>query len=138
MSDAGNDQAFDVTAMGNAITDVVKDDSAPQSFLNVEAAALAREKGWAIPQEYDYKTYNSTEKEKPKPAEPVEIAEGEENAKGAEGTKEAVIAEPEWASGAAKYEWSDEYGDIGPPNPELEKMLFHNELFNRAGLKFDQ
>jgi ATP-dependent RNA helicase DDX3X len=32
---------------------------------------------------------------------------------------------------------SEEYGDIGPPNPELEEMLFHNEYINRVGIKFE-
>ena len=31
---------------------------------------------------------------------------------------------PEWYSTAAKYEWSDDYGDVGPPIPELEEQLF--------------
>lgn len=103
----------EVTAMGNEIKDSAKDESR-QSFMNVEAAALAREKGWVEPQEYDYSVYTSTQK----PGEEVDA--------------------PAWASGAAKYEWSDEYGDVGPPNEELEKMLFHNDYVSRAGVKFDQ
>ncbi|KAK2757266.1 hypothetical protein FQN54_004780 [Arachnomyces sp. PD_36] len=102
----------EVTAMGNEITDVAKDESG-KSFLNVEAAALAREKGWAEPVEYDYSKYNSTER-------PADNADA-----------------PTWASGAAKYEWSDEYGDVGPPNEELEQMLFHGEFASRTGVKFD-
>ncbi|KAL8688405.1 MAG: hypothetical protein Q9218_005673 [Villophora microphyllina] len=34
---------------------------------------------------------------------------------------------PSWAANAARYEWSDEYGDVGPEDKELEKMLFHAE-----------
>lgn len=102
----------EVTAMGNEIKEATKDESRP-SFLNEEAAALAREKGWAERLEYDYSVYNSTEKP----------GEG---------------SEAPWAAGAAKYEWSDEYGDVGPPNPELEQMLFQGEFAGRAGVKFDQ
>ncbi|QSS64054.1 DEAD-box protein [Histoplasma capsulatum] len=36
------------------------------------------------------------------------------------------------------YEWKEEYGDVGPRNEELEKMLFHDEYLNRAGNKFDR
>jgi ATP-dependent RNA helicase DDX3X len=36
-------------------------------------------------------------------------------------------------SDAAIYEWDDEFGDVGEPNPELEKMLFHDENLQRAG-----
>ncbi|KAL8706942.1 MAG: hypothetical protein Q9201_000103 [Fulgogasparrea decipioides] len=34
---------------------------------------------------------------------------------------------PSWAANASRYEWSDEYGDVGPEDKELEKMLFHAE-----------
>ncbi|KAL8950241.1 MAG: hypothetical protein Q9222_003707 [Ikaeria aurantiellina] len=32
---------------------------------------------------------------------------------------------PSWAANATRYEWSDEFGDVGPADEELEKMLFH-------------
>jgi ATP-dependent RNA helicase DDX3X len=38
-----------------------------------------------------------------------------------------------WLSDAAIYEWDDEFGDVGEPNPELEKMLFQDEYLQRAG-----
>ncbi|KAL9596039.1 MAG: hypothetical protein Q9219_006055 [cf. Caloplaca sp. 3 TL-2023] len=34
---------------------------------------------------------------------------------------------PSWAANARRYEWSDEFGDVGPEDPELEAMLFHAE-----------
>lgn len=34
---------------------------------------------------------------------------------------------PSWAANASRYEWSDEFGDVGPEDKELEKMLFHAE-----------
>ncbi|EGC41698.1 DEAD/DEAH box RNA helicase [Histoplasma capsulatum var. duboisii H88] len=85
--------------------------------LKEEAAALARQKGWTEPQRYDYDTYNAD----PKPGEGAGLSDL-----------------PEWASNAAKYEWKEEYGDVGPRNEELEKMLFHDEYLNRAGNKFDR
>ena len=41
----------------------------------------------------------------------------------------------EWASEAVKYEWKDEYGDVGPAFPELEAQLFGGSHVV-AGLNF--
>lgn len=41
--------------------------------------------------------------------------------------------EPAWASGAAKYEWQDEYGDLAPELPELERHLFTTEGSSQMG-----
>ncbi|KAJ6280525.1 hypothetical protein J3E71DRAFT_179577 [Bipolaris maydis] len=38
-----------------------------------------------------------------------------------------------WLSDAAVYQWDDDFGDVGEPNPELEKMLFQDEYLQRAG-----
>ncbi|EUC38875.1 hypothetical protein COCCADRAFT_32227 [Bipolaris zeicola 26-R-13] len=38
-----------------------------------------------------------------------------------------------WLSDAAVYQWDDEFGDVGEPNPELEKILFQDEYLQRAG-----
>lgn len=43
-----------------------------------------------------------------------------------------------WAGNATRYEWSDEYGDVGPRNEELEKQLFQTEYISRAGLRLDR
>ncbi|KAJ6157584.1 DEAD/DEAH box RNA helicase [Penicillium chermesinum] len=39
----------------------------------------------------------------------------------------------DWAGNAARYEWKDEYGDVGPANPELEKQLFEVEFRSKPG-----
>ena len=104
--------SFDVTDMSNALKEVTDD----KINKNAEASNLAREKGWVPPEQYDYTKYNSAPAEKPE-----------------EVTEQSEI--PEWAASAAKYEWNDEFGDVGPPNKELEDMLFRNEFINRAGLK---
>lgn len=39
----------------------------------------------------------------------------------------------EWYGTAEKYEWKDDYGDVGPEIPELEKILFGNEFITREG-----
>jgi ATP-dependent RNA helicase DDX3X len=43
-----------------------------------------------------------------------------------------------WDGMAPRYEWKDEYGDIGPHNEELEKQLFNDEFMPRAGLRFNE
>lgn len=44
----------------------------------------------------------------------------------------------DWAGMAARYEWNDEYGDVGPRNEELEKQLFNQEFMPRAGVRFNE
>lgn len=44
----------------------------------------------------------------------------------------------EWAGNAARYEWKDEYGDVGPRNEELEKQLFQVDYISRAGHRLDR
>ncbi|RHZ44385.1 DEAD/DEAH box helicase [Aspergillus thermomutatus] len=104
--------SFDVTDMSNALKEVTSE----KINKSVEASNLAREKGWVPPEQYDYAKYNTGPAEKPE-----------------EVTEETEL--PEWAAKAAKYEWNDEFGDVGPPNKELEDMLFRNEFINRTGLK---
>ncbi|KAH7402580.1 P-loop containing nucleoside triphosphate hydrolase protein [Pyrenochaeta sp. MPI-SDFR-AT-0127] len=38
-----------------------------------------------------------------------------------------------WLSDAVIYQWDDDFGDVGEPNPELEKMLYHDENLQRIG-----
>lgn len=39
----------------------------------------------------------------------------------------------DWHGAAKSYEWKDEYGDVGPEVPELEKILFGGEFQMRKG-----
>ena len=43
-----------------------------------------------------------------------------------------------WAADAQRYEWKDEYGDVGPEDPELEKMLFRDEQKMEVGEHIDK
>lgn len=105
--------------MGNALQEVNGNEQIKgHSKMDQEAASLARSKGWAAPETYDYSKYVTPEGAPAPPAQEVE--EGEF---------------PAWAAKAAKYEWKDEYGDVGPQSPDLEKMLFHSDFINRTGLK---
>lgn len=97
------------------------------NLKDLESAQLARAKGWVEPEKYDYETYNASR--------------GREEATGfggqtTSGETETTQDVPEWAANAAKYEWNDEYGEVGPPFPDLEKQLFKDEFTNRIGLNF--
>ncbi|KAI9740077.1 MAG: hypothetical protein M1818_004828 [Claussenomyces sp. TS43310] len=74
--------------------------------------------GWVVKQAYDYTSYNKT---------PKELSEE---------AASSGIVRPGWAANAAKYEWEDEYGDIGPVVPELEATLFGSEHHVRHGIDF--
>ncbi|KAL4924559.1 DEAD/DEAH box helicase [Aspergillus undulatus] len=121
---------FDVASVRDALADVTN----AQSAKNAEASAIAREKGWVAPEDYNYDKYIHSTQDKPD--EPVEFgangANGESVSNGENLLGEPV---PQWAANAAKYEWNDEYGDVGPQNPRLEEQLFRSEFINRTGLK---
>jgi ATP-dependent RNA helicase DDX3X len=42
-------------------------------------------------------------------------------------------SEAKWLSDAVIYQWDDDFGEIGPHNPELEKVLFEDDNLQRAG-----
>ena len=44
---------------------------------------------------------------------------------------------PQWSSQARKYEFKDEYGEVGPEDEELEHELFVANLRPKQGIKFD-
>lgn len=76
---------------------------------NAEAAQkVARDKGWTEPVPFEY----------------AELANSKDHR--------------DWAGIAVRYEWKDEYGDVGPAVPELEDQLFRGELIARAGAKLDE
>ncbi|RAK74015.1 DEAD/DEAH box helicase [Aspergillus fijiensis CBS 313.89] len=105
---------FNMSSLNTALDDVTNTHDNKEN----DASNLARAKGWVAPESYDYDKYTAT----PAPAEQPAGDAGDGQL-------------PEWAANAAKYEWKDEYGDVGPEIPELEEQLFRNEFINRAGLK---
>lgn len=48
----------------------------------------------------------------------------------------------DWFGVAARYEWhkdwSDEFGEIGPRNEELEEQLFQSNYIQRAGARLNE
>lgn len=85
-----------------------------------------QEHGWVAKTDYDYSTYMKSSKE---------LAEAEAVAKESGGHGVEVGG---WASNAALYEWDDDYGDVGPSHPVLEKQLFGSENHVRMGIKFEK
>ncbi|KXG46145.1 uncharacterized protein PGRI_050010 [Penicillium griseofulvum] len=76
---------------------------------NAESAKkVARDKGWTDPVPFEYS----------------DLANSKDHR--------------DWAGVAARYEWKDEYGDVGPAVPELEDQLFRGELIIRPGAKLDE
>ena len=89
------------------------------------------------PVEYDYSLYNASGREEREAAERGVTERLAVEAEAAAEADQYTSDVPLWASGAAKYEWKEEYGDIGPPHPELEKQLFKDQFINRIGPQFN-
>jgi ATP-dependent RNA helicase DDX3X len=86
------------------------DPSAARKEQQAQDLARAQEAGWANPVPFQYETVVGGTP-----------AEGD--------TRDTAV----WLSDAAIYQWDDELGDVGAPNPELEKMLFADQYLQRAG-----
>lgn len=113
MSASGDDHALsDVT---NKVSNV--------QINNEAAKERVKEANWSIPQGFDYEKYNAGPRDKTAPAPETVEPEGEASS---------------WAANAAKYEWNDEYGDIGPEHELLQKMLFGDEHQVQQGEKFSE
>jgi ATP-dependent RNA helicase DDX3X len=120
MSDHGQDN-FATADMSEALQDVTKGGAsagAPAPGRDPEAAAKARQLGWVQPEAYNYPAYNAGSGKEREEAETLHNLET-------------------WGHKAARYEWLEEYGDVGPANAELEETLFRSEHQQRTGLKFD-
>ncbi|KAH7386166.1 P-loop containing nucleoside triphosphate hydrolase protein [Cadophora sp. MPI-SDFR-AT-0126] len=91
-----------------------------------------QEYGWVEPTKYNYELYTKSSKE---------LAEAQANGLGESADAEDVgvggIAVGDWASNAKIYVWDDEYGDVVPRFPDLEKQLFGSENHVRTGIKFE-
>ena len=111
MSDVNDDSSLaDVTNKLAATGVVVRDEA---------AIKRVKEADWSVPEKYNYDSYNAGNKEE----------------------YEALIAAqqvvPEWASNAVRYEWSDDFGDVGPESKELEEILFGDAYKMTEGAKME-
>lgn len=108
----------------------------PATDVNVAAPTSdfknPQEHGWVPKANYDYDTYNKSSKE---------LAEAQASAQAPADSGEVTdavggIRPGDWASNAAIYVWNDEFGDVGPSFPDLEKQLFGSEFHVKTGLNY--
>ena len=104
-----------------------------------------QERGWAPTQKFDYSEYSKTNKEiaQDLAAQQNNAGEGEDDTAAPAGDDDIFDAvgglqRGDWSSNAAVYEWNDEFGDVGPPFPALEKQLFGSEYHVKAGINFSK
>ncbi len=93
-----------------------------------DALKNPQEFGWVAKTSYDYEKYNKSSKELAEAPAVGGLGTGDDAVGG--------VAPGDWASNAAVYQWDDEYGEIGPEFPELERQLFGLENHVRTGINF--
>ncbi|KAF2254582.1 P-loop containing nucleoside triphosphate hydrolase protein [Trematosphaeria pertusa] len=89
----------------------VDDATAARAKQLAEDIQKAKDAGWTNPIPFNYETVAG--------GQPDVRDEGRDSAN--------------WLSDAVVYEWDDDFGEVGPPNPELEKVLYENPDMMRAG-----
>lgn len=103
-----------------ALADITNKVNDPQ--VDKKNRQRIRDAGFVEPTKFDYDTYNAA----PKGQRSTAPAEGEtDNA-------------PLWAGNATKYEWSNDYGEVGPKDEALEEMLFGGPDQVEKGEKFKE
>ena len=90
-----------------------------------EAAQRAKESNWTEPQKFDYDLYKADNKDRERGAAAAAPAEDDE-----------PNDDPTWAANATKYEWKDEYGEVGPAHEALERQLFSKDEHAEKGSEF--
>ena len=105
----------------HALTDVTNQMSNVR--FNEEVRERVKEANWGARHEYDYAKFTTGPRDKTAPA--LEPDQPQGNA-------------PDWAANAAKYEWDEAYGDVGPDDEELKQMLFGDEHKMEQGEKFSK
>lgn len=98
------------------------------SLIDIDDAPKVKpsERGWDKPTPLDYEALQA------KPSDLLTKVAADDEAEIID-TTEQEIENPGWASSAIKYEWKDEYGDLGPEIPELERQLFTKEGSSQMG-----
>ncbi|KIW25120.1 uncharacterized protein PV07_10784 [Cladophialophora immunda] len=129
--------SFDTAEVASALADItpangVEPTTGPPK--NEEAIKLARESGWVEPKANNYTSRAPTTVLN---SDQVQVEAAAEEEAGAEDLAVSQHATSNWSHDAAKYEWKEEYGDVGPRDERLEKDLFRGEHINRAGIKFE-
>jgi len=116
-----------VTGLADALPEVPNELPVFRSGrMDEDARNLARQQGWVEPKAYTYGNEPA-----PQNGDDVKEVGGDQN-RGAQGDQ----AGPKWAHDAGRYEWKEEFGDVGPRSEKLEEELFNGKYINRAGDKF--
>jgi len=113
--------SWDTKGMAESLPTAEAATEAPAAVAAAIPKKNPQEAGWVEKQAYDYETYNKSSKE---------LFD--------EGLAPGGLGAQDWASNAAKYEWDEEYGDVGPAFPELELQLFGGEHRMRTGIEFSK
>jgi ATP-dependent RNA helicase DDX3X len=105
---------------------------------NEDALKVAREAGWVPPTAHNYisKAPAADLNKDGGEAQP-DLAPASEG----QGTEDVLISRSgasTWAHDSAKYEWKEEFGDVGPRDELLERELFEGEFIQRAGAKLEK
>lgn len=96
-----------------ALQDVTN--SLANTHMDHDAAQRARDHGWSEQHKFDYEAL------KAKPND-----------------KDGSATGPVWAANAKKYEWDDDYGDVGPVHEQLELELFGKEHVVKKGQDYER
>lgn len=111
---------------GNSLNGDTNGTEAVESTVPIrdeEKYKAAREAGWVQPQAYNY-----------------DAAMAKHGDTAQQSTTEKIDVEdmPGWMHTAVKYEWREEYGDVGPEVSDLEAQLFKNDSRTRTGQFLDR
>jgi ATP-dependent RNA helicase DDX3X len=111
MSDSGDPaEVGAATTNGGAITDA---EARKEKELQENLQAV-QDKGWTNPIPFVY-----------------------DSVTGGTAAPDETRDEAPWLSDAAVYEWDDEFGDVAPRVPKLEKELYESETAMRAGKRIE-
>lgn len=104
--------------------------------MNEEARKMAHQQGWVEPKAYTYATEPAAQKPATNGTDNGDDIkeDGHDTNNGAQGDQSDHY--PKWAHDAGRYEWKEEFGDVGPRSEKLEEELFNGKYINRAGDKF--
>lgn len=107
--------------LGKALNEATNGTSASDNTGPVrdeEKYKQAREAGWVAPQAYNYEAATAKHGDEPASSSGEQVDDSDA---------------PCWAHEAAKYEWQDDFGDVGPEVPELEAQLFKGDTRTKIG-----
>lgn len=107
--------------MSNALADVTN--KLAKAQVNEAALERVKEANWGAPEGFDYVKYNAGPRDKTASASESDQLHG---------------ISSNWGANAAKYEWDDDFGDVGPEHDVLKQMLFGDEHKMEQGEEFSK